>query len=149
MLFRSQYEKLVNPGGMAHGGRVHISDDLDTMQLELAGGGLVKGLLKAAKGAQEVLPTAEREANLAKFLEESKIKDKVYHGTGADVSNFIPSKIGAMGPGTYVTTDPKVASHYSDVVNRRRNENNPNVLPLHVQVKNPFPITNVNRSGSE
>jgi hypothetical protein len=103
-----------------------------------------------ASGQQEgVLPRAERDANLAKFLNESKIKNRVYHGTGADVDEFKPSKIGAMGPGTYVTTNPDVASGYSKVISHRRAENNPNVLPLHVQVKNPFPISNVNRSGSE
>ena len=43
------------PEGFAAGGRVHISDSPDVMQLELAGGGLVKGLKgaiqKAAKSA--------------------------------------------------------------------------------------------------
>jgi len=104
---------------------------------------------KAAGQQEGVLPMAQRDANLAKFLEESKIKNRVYHGTGADVQEFEPSVIGAMGPGTYVTTNPDVASGYSKVISHRRPENNPNVLPLHVQVKNPFPISSVNRSGSE
>ena len=40
------------PEGMAHGGRVHFSDNPDVMQLELAGGGLVKGLKAAAKAVK-------------------------------------------------------------------------------------------------
>lgn len=53
-----------NPSeGMAHGGRVHISDNPDTMQLELAGGGLVskmaKALTKEAKAAQEAKKASE------------------------------------------------------------------------------------------
>jgi hypothetical protein len=49
-----QYEALSNPGdGMARGGRVHFSDNPDVMQLELAGGGLVKGIKAAAKAVKE------------------------------------------------------------------------------------------------
>lgn len=43
--------------GMAHGGRVHFSDNPDVMQLELQAGGLVKGLKAAAKAVK-----AEKEA---------------------------------------------------------------------------------------
>jgi len=39
------------PEGMKRGGGVHFSDNPDVMQLELAGGGGVKALLKAAKEA--------------------------------------------------------------------------------------------------
>lgn len=38
--------------GMARGGRVHISDNPDVMQLELQAGGLVKGLKAAVKAAK-------------------------------------------------------------------------------------------------
>ncbi len=128
---------------------VHFSDNPDAMMMEMedkgfAGGGLLKKAAKALKGTQEVLPAAEREANLAKMLESSAIKDRVYHGTSADISKFNPSKIGAMGPGTYVTTNPKTADSYADLSNK-----SPNVLPLHVQVKNPFPISSVMKSGAE
>lgn len=77
--------------GMAHGGRVHISDNPDVMMLELAGGGLVKRL---AKGVQNALPAAEREANKAKFLEGSAIKDRVHHGTNNDIRKFNDKKLG-------------------------------------------------------
>ena len=125
---------------------VQFSDNPDTMMMEMedrgfAGGGLLK---KALKGSQKILPAAEREANKEKFLEPSAIKDRVYHGTSADISEFNPSKIGAMGPGTYVTTIPKTADSYADLSNK-----SPNVLPLHVQLKNPFPISSVMKSGAE
>jgi hypothetical protein len=49
-----QYEALSNPrDGMARGGPVHFSDNPDVMQLELAGGGLVRKGIKAIRGAAE------------------------------------------------------------------------------------------------
>jgi hypothetical protein len=46
--------------GMAHGGRVHISDNPDVMALELQAGGLVKKALKAAvKTPQKAVPLVE------------------------------------------------------------------------------------------
>ena len=79
--------------------KVKISDNPDTMMLELqdqgfAGGGLLKKAAKAIKGTQEVLPAAEREANLAKMLEDSAIKDRVYHSTNADIRKFSDTKLG-------------------------------------------------------
>lgn len=152
-------EARMSGDGMAKGGEVDISAaDARLEQAvaqRMAGGGKAEAVKGVAKGFKrlfadrDVLPLAEREANKAKFLDESKIKERVYHGTGADISEFKPSVVGAMGPGTYVTTKPKTASEYSNVVSHRRDKNDPNVLPLNVQVKNPFPITNVGRSGSE
>lgn len=53
----------VPPEGMKSGGKVHISDNPDTMQLELAGGGLTKlaRLARApAKSKEEIRAVAER-----------------------------------------------------------------------------------------
>jgi hypothetical protein len=116
--------------------------------VNMQAGGLAK-FLKGVKGTQKTLPAEERKANLDKMLEGSKVKERLYHGTGADISEFKPSVIGAMGPGTYLTKNPKVASEYGNVVNLRRSTNQPNVLPVYAQIKNPFEITRVNRSGSE
>jgi hypothetical protein len=110
----------------AHGGRVHFSDNPDVMQLELAGGGGVKAALKAAaKGAQNVLPAAERDANLAKFLEKSKVPQRLYHGTTASeggkgqeaIRRIKPSKDGALGSGVYLTPSSAHASGYSGIPN--------------------------------
>ena len=46
------------------------------------------------KGAQDILPAAEREANLAKFLKSSKSKNRLYHGTNSDFSVFDASRAG-------------------------------------------------------
>lgn len=51
-------------------------------------------LAKASKGTQDVLPAAEREANLAKMLEGSAVKDRVYHGTNSDIRKFSDRKLG-------------------------------------------------------
>jgi hypothetical protein len=49
---------------------------------------------KTAKAMQQVLPAAEREANLAKFLNSSKNKNRLYHGTNSDFSVFDASRAG-------------------------------------------------------
>jgi hypothetical protein len=49
---------------------------------------------RAIVGAQDILPTAEREANLAKFLAPSKSKNRLYHGTNSDFSVFDASRAG-------------------------------------------------------
>ena len=110
-----------------------------------AGGGAIK---KMAKSAAKILPSSKADENLERFLAESKIKDRLYHGTGADITEFRPSKIGAMGPGTYLSTSPKEASGYAGILNRDY-EARPNVLPVFAQAKNPFVISNVNKSHEE
>lgn len=105
---------------------------------KMAGGGLAK-LAKALKGTQEVLPAAEREANLAKMLAESKVQQRLYHGTNTTegrkgqeaIRRFKPSKEGALGSGTYLTPDVKLASSYSEEVGG-------NMLPVYAQMKNPL-----------
>ena len=90
-----------------------------------------------------------RGGGIDNFLKKSKIKQRVYHGTGANIADFKPSKMGALGPGIYVSTDPKVASGYANVINNGREQNNPNVMPLHIQARNPFTISHVNKSHDE
>jgi hypothetical protein len=120
--FEDLYGGKTPPEGMAHGGRVHISDNPDVMMLELQAGGLVKRL---AKGVQNVLPAAEREANKAKFLEPSKVPQRLYHGTTATeggkgqeaIRRIKPSKEGALGSGVYLTPRAAHASGYSGIPN--------------------------------
>ena len=94
-------------------------------------------------------PVIDRDANLAKFLDQSKIPQRLYHGTGDDIKEFKNSKIGAMGPGTYLTESPQNASAYSTITNRKGSANQPNVMPVYVQAKNPFVISDVNKSNEE
>jgi hypothetical protein len=79
--------------------KVNITDNPDAMFLELNDqhfgvGGAAKKAIKALKGTQKVLPAAEREANLAKMLEDSAIKDRLYHGTNDDFRSFSNNKLG-------------------------------------------------------
>lgn len=110
--------------GLKKGGKVKITDDPEEMRREMAVGGIVKGLKKAAKaskGTQEVLPAAEREANLARFLEPSKVQQRLYHGTMATeggkgqeaIRSLKPSKEGSLGSGVYMTPSTAQASGYS------------------------------------
>jgi hypothetical protein len=88
-----------------------------------AGG--ISRLLKSLKGTQEVLPAAQREANLQKMLAESKTPMRLYHGTtateggkGAEaIRNIRPSKEGSLGSGTYLTPKAAQASGYSGIPN--------------------------------
>jgi len=84
-----------------------------------------------ASGQQEgVLPLAEREANKAKYLEKSKVKDVMYHGTDQDISEFRPY--------TFATPDPKVANQYPGLGQPRGQ----NIMPVHVRAENPFDYEN-------
>jgi hypothetical protein len=99
-------------------------------EAHMAGGGAIKNLIKGAlanvsEGVQKVLPAAEREANKAKFLEQSKTPMVLYHGTtateggkGAEAIRRIkPSKEGALGSGVYLTPSSAHASGYSGIPN--------------------------------
>ena len=117
------------PREYADGGRVHFSDNPDVMQLELAGGGLVKGLkaaAKAVKGTQEdALLLAQQRAALpvekgglglpAKNTPQQRAKamginTDAYHGTKQDIT-------GAFRPGyddnlAFVTKSPDFANKW-------------------------------------
>jgi hypothetical protein len=95
----------------------------------------------------KAMPHHQREANKDKFLEPSKIKNRLYHGTTKDIKQFKPSRIGALGPGIYLSEHPSEASGYAGI--RREGDNHPNVMPLHVQATNPFVISHVNKSHDE
>jgi hypothetical protein len=110
--------------------KVNITDNPDTMFLELNDqhygvGGAAKKAIKAIKGTQNVLPAAERDANLQKLLSESKTPMRLYHGTtateggkGAEAIRRIkPSKEGALGSGVYLTPKTAHASGYTGIPN--------------------------------
>ena len=95
-------------------------------------GGTIAGMV------EHFLPLAEREANKAKFLEPSKVKDVLYHGTGADIKQFIPS---LKTNSTFLSHDPYLASSFAE--NRSATNNGlPNVMPVHAQIKNPWDYEN-------
>jgi len=90
--------------------------------------------------AKKLLPLAEREANKAKFLENSAVKDRLYHGTTDDISAFDPStatkKTGNVTShfGTFLSDDPAEASRYAELWGTKGG----NVMPVHAQLQNPY-----------
>jgi SAM-dependent methyltransferase len=92
----------------------------------MAGGGIASTIAQGVgKLMKTVLPATERQANLAKFLEPSKVPMRLYHGTtateggkGAEaIRSFKPSKEGALGYGVYLTPNAAKASTYSGIPN--------------------------------
>lgn len=131
----------------ATGGKVNIPH----LTLKKADGGkIAKSLMgainKASKAVDaeaagaKALTAAERDANKAKFLSDSVVKERLYHGTKNDIKSFDLSKrgnsdISSVGGGVYLTPEPSVASFYSKIV---PGESGANVMPVYAQVKNPF-----------
>jgi hypothetical protein len=117
----------------------------------LAGGGAPKAIAKGFKKlfGNDVLPVAEREANLQKFLEPSEMKGRVYHGT-ADTQ--IRKFGGNRGVAAHFGLEPKVANQWANDRNldvedlRHSGDIGPNeeaggmVYPAHVQVKKIFDV---------
>lgn len=136
--------------GFKRGGKVSVSDNCDCQMMEvmdkkLAGGGLLKGLktaAKAAKGTQDVLPAAEREANLSKFLSDSKIKERLYHATPKNFTEFKPGGADPTisGPAIWLSSDAKHQPAMHNISAGRKGEfrEGVNVMPVHVQAKNPL-----------
>ena len=92
---------------------------------------------KKAKGG-EVLPHHQREANKAKFLEPSKIKDVLYRGQrrSPKADKFITTQDRATPS---FTTDPEVANVYSRQLGWDI-EHGPGStsVPVHMQTEKPF-----------
>jgi hypothetical protein len=121
-------------------------------------GGAVKplkeGIKKALRGALDVLSPAEAEANKAKFLEGSKVKDRLYHATPHDFSEFMPGGVNPdlSGPAIWMTPnkESQPAAHNIKTipgqpgrVYRNKDQFTPgtNVMPLYSSVKNPLIAT--------
>jgi len=81
----------------------------------------------------KVMPTHQREANKAKFLESSKVKERLYHGTNKDIKSFKAPK---NAVGIWATKNPDVANEYATISARGVGEP-PSVYPVHVRLKNP------------
>jgi hypothetical protein len=113
--------------------------------------------VKPVYGARKILPREQADANKAAFLEPSVVKDRMYHGTRRNFTRFSPTTADSI----FVTPDPTFASGFahgalefkdpfSDVAHGRystpdtkfadpdKHVDNANVLPVRVQVKNPF-----------
>lgn len=110
---------------------------------EYGKGGAVKNAMNVAK---MLMPRAEQEANLAKFLAESKAPMRLYHGTTATeggkgeeaIRRFKPSREGSLGSGVYMTPKPEYSNEYATSTAG-------NVLPVYAQMRNPLILDNLNR----
>jgi hypothetical protein len=78
--------------------------------------------------------------NLAKFLAQSKIPQRLYHGTTASeekgakaLSQLKQSKEGALGSGVYMTPNPEFAGMYA-------NQPGGYIMPVHANMRNPLEI---------
>ena len=94
------------------------------------GGNFVKGLMQPSAP----LSQAQREANLAGFLAESKAPPTLYHGTLDDVPFFDPNKVSrtGWGEGFHLAEDTSLASMYAGRLPGS------NVMPVHAAIKNPY-----------
>jgi hypothetical protein len=94
----------------------------------------------------------DREANLAKFMEGNHplVPHVLYHGTDRDIRQFDteqPRRVdggtgstntdtGWYGKGHYLTPHRSAANHFAE--NYGAEHGGPNVMPVHVSMKNPF-----------
>ena len=91
-----------------------------------------KPYVTKSKGG-EVLPHHQREANKAKFLEPTKVKERLYHGTNKDINSF---KVPKNALGVWATKDPDVAKEYA-TISARGVSDPPSIYPMHASLKNP------------
>jgi hypothetical protein len=102
---------------------------------------------RAIVGAQEILPTAEREANLAKLLEESKIKNRMYHGTRGKQNVSNPGEEGirefknSARQMTFASPNTDFANNYAGRLDPE-GMRSPTMYPVYIQAKNPWDYEN-------
>ena len=134
---------------MKKGGKVRISDNPDVMQAEImqrgfAGGGTVAKLAEelAEKLGKKIIPTAEAEANKAKFLSNSKVRDVLYHATPANFKEFQGEGFDPTisGNATWLSTNPHKQPAMHNIGGGRDApfREGVNVMPVHVQAKSPL-----------
>jgi len=107
-------------------------------QRKMADGGSTTPSVEEMK---QVLSARERDANLAKFLEGAATKDRLYHATGEDFTEFDPSKSsaeGKFGQGIYMTPQSRYANFFALV--RGKQGKNAQIMPVHTSIKNPYKI---------
>jgi len=73
---------------------------------------------------------------LAKFIADSKVKERLYHGTSNDITQFDTNRgKGLMlGAGTYFTPNVKKAESYAGDIKGQ----GATIMPVHVSLKNPI-----------
>lgn len=128
-------------GGKLTGG---VSEAGVNLVVPFAGGGAVRKALKAVlpKGQQDILSAAESTANLDRFLAESAVKDRMYHGTTyikKPIKKFDPKGGGDFGSGIYFAENPNIANQYAQGFTGKESGA---VYPAYLSIKNPFEVKN-------
>jgi hypothetical protein len=112
-----------------------------------------KTAAKAIKGAQDILPAAEREANLAKFLKPSAEKRRMYHGskepnikefkTKKDLTdeNNMTGHYADERDAVFLAPEPEFTTHFSKEGYTDTHQA-PTTYPVYVQVEKPFDFDN-------
>ena len=126
--------------------------DLTSPDLSKADGGKIakgamgaltkaKQMAKAQKGTQELLPAAERDENLQKFLGNSRIRERLYHATPKNFNQFKPGGDDPTlsGPAIWLTPDAtkQPAAHNIGGGSRGFKEG-VNVMPVYAQARSPL-----------
>ena len=83
---------------------------------------------------QSSIKTPKVASGLQEFLESSVEKNRLYHGTDKDISEFKRSSRGA----TFLSPDPDFANRYAGSEYTVDVGGAPNILPVYAQVKKPF-----------
>ena len=122
-------------------------------QVKMAkGGALAKAAATAGKRAdksskkpdlpQQVLSSEESAENLKRFLDESKVRERLYHATPKDFKEFKPGGEDPTlsGPAIWLSTDPKNQPAMHNISAGRAGEfrEGTNVMPVYAQAKNPL-----------
>jgi hypothetical protein len=145
------FNNLINSLGGVDAGRSAFSR-MDTAYSLFGEEGL---LLKNAEQLKDVLPAAERQANLEKFLEESAVKTPLYHATPQDFSVFKPGGDNTKLSGPAIWMSPskefqpaahnirKIPNEQNKMYGNESNKFSPgtNVMPVHASIKNPLVTT--------
>jgi len=98
-------------------------------------------LNKPVKGAQKVLPAAERAANLEAFLSKSQVREPLYHATPKDIKAFKPGGDDPTMSGRAIwTTTSKTNQPAQHNIGSRKAEfrEGVNVMPLHGRAERPL-----------
>jgi len=146
--------------GTVHAGKTkedvqRLMDAQNSIQYGLSYGYSPEDIAKfyiSRRGGQEDIGHAEfindlKETNKQKFLESSKVKQRVYHGTNKDITAFDSSKAGENygmdKEGMFFTSNPQTASIYAaqDPYEFGGTRIGANVMPVHLSLKNPLVIT--------
>jgi hypothetical protein len=108
---------------------------------------------KTIKGAQDILPAAEREANLAKFLKPSAEKRRMYHGSKEpNIKEFKTRKdltddhnmtghYADERDAVFLAPEPEFTTHFSKEGYTDTHQA-PTTYPVYVQVEKPFDFDN-------